>query len=157
MICPVKSETECLGPAGERWWVCPVHGARLTPSWTRLCRTHEGYRQRWLDGRGPGQEGRPNDPAEKQKPRCYNIEEWIDACFARHEAFNRYTIRVTREEVELRLDLCVECDQWNERHCKKLPGCGAVRALGQRLVGAAGRKCTRWDQGLHAAQAWVKT
>ena len=51
--CPYAN-FDCTGPAdGERWWVCPVHGARLTQPLSDLCRAKENYYDAWRDGRGP--------------------------------------------------------------------------------------------------------
>lgn len=61
MNCVLTPEIECLGPEGQRWWVCPVHKARLTPAWTRLCRTRKEYRQAWLNSCGPGQKKCPEE------------------------------------------------------------------------------------------------
>jgi hypothetical protein len=64
------SEKECSGPSGdEKWWTCPVHGARLTQPLTDLCRARRKYFKAWEAGRGPGQEhsGRVSKP--KAKPR----------------------------------------------------------------------------------------
>lgn len=55
MKCPYV-DTECSGPgADSRWWICPVHGARLTQAWTGLCRSKENYHRLWNEKRGPGQ------------------------------------------------------------------------------------------------------
>ncbi|KKL23271.1 hypothetical protein LCGC14_2427090, partial [marine sediment metagenome] len=68
-ICPYDQVSECHGPQdGSLWWECPVHGARLTEAWTKLCLRDLAYYTRWKDGpreaatarptvqRGPGTE-----------------------------------------------------------------------------------------------------
>ena len=68
MTCPYKDTATCDGPNGNRWWVCPVHGARLTQGWTNLCRTRLNYFTAWNEKRGPGQKSAATEP-EPSKPK----------------------------------------------------------------------------------------
>lgn len=73
MDCSYISGVECVGPSSEnRHWICPVHHARLTVGWTKLCRQKPGYYRHWMEGYGPGQQGTPPKKMgisnEKKKP-----------------------------------------------------------------------------------------
>lgn len=61
--CPVDPSIDCTGPDHwSLWWICPVHGARLTIGWTEICRAKANYRQAWMEGHGPGQPKRKTEP-----------------------------------------------------------------------------------------------
>lgn len=63
MQCPY-AEIECAGPAeSERWWACPIHGARLNQGLTAVCRARPAYFAAWQAGTGPLQKEppRPNE------------------------------------------------------------------------------------------------
>ena len=69
--CVLDSDIDCTGPPdGERFWVCPVHDARLTAHWTDLCRTKPTYRTAWLAVHGPGQEAKTAPPNPTPAPRA---------------------------------------------------------------------------------------
>lgn len=130
IACPLKPDLDCTGPVeGEKAWICPVHGALLTPTWTRLCQTEERYREAWVGGCGPGQKaGAPRRPPDPE----------LEAKRAAEQQRKRR-----------RKAVCVQCPEELWADSKPKPGCPAASftlCSFRRKLAAAAQVCIHWPE-----------
>lgn len=134
------SECECQIPNGG---LCPRHNVDKCAMWVQLCWTRPDYRQRWDDGKGPGQR-RTSEPVPLTKREKRILAELtpkvaaeFDAALAdmglevtddehRKSLWRRWRSAIKRwkkagkpvrtpEEMQVCLDICKTCEYYDKR------------------------------------------
>lgn len=140
------TDTECVGPAeDERWWICPVHGARLNRELTNVCRSRERYFLGWRDGTGLIHKtaSLERTDATKKPSGCGGCGDkkkaitlmgmgWDVGKAMLSFTFSGFRF-VPRDEYQRRLDICTACENrgdervnGNEHRCGE---CGCFVAV----------------------------
>jgi hypothetical protein len=136
--CTIDETVECAGPTDGRWWVCPVHGARLTKTWVSLCRTHQDYRMAWLEGNGPGQAEDSMTPRDRIERDLKNYVLSRRPIFHPTASFDdtlAWLVARPWPEILASIDCCVECEHFRGARCLRYgETCQARRVWFEELI-----------------------
>jgi len=131
--------TDCQCPAppeGTEWFWCDRHQCRKSAGMQRQCATNLASFTAWQQGRGTGQVVTATTPVPSMKEKASAPREWswrsvkhFVRALLKHAG--DWFRKCSRKEIQARLAICEQCDQYTGTACAK---CGCRVNLEKRFL-----------------------